>query len=649
MPLWQITIKIKSNRQTATITMEEKKIDLNSIIGFILIFGLLMWIIYQNQPTEKELAATAKKEQAEKASAKAESKTVVASTATPTTVVDSTGMAALKSTLGGFAYSATLPSAKEGTTVLENKLVILTISNKGGYIVNAKLKNFEKTKKGSGQLVELIKDNSANLNIKLQTIDNKKLDTKNLFFEPILSKDGTNSILTLRLKSGADSYLEYKYTLPENDYLIGFDVSSKGLNTVLNASQPASLEWDLKTFRNEKSITYENRYTEMYVGNEKGKTDYLSATSDDADTPNLVDFVAFKQHFFTSILVTDEPFATSNLESINLVKDEQKDTIFTKQFKATFPLTYKNGELNHKMHWFYGPSDYTILKKYDKNLESTISLGWGIFGWINKFLFTPSFAFISGFMSIGLAIIFFTVMVKLLMSPVTYKSFLSQAKMKVLRPDIAELTEKFKKDPMKKQQETMKLYNKAGVNPMAGCIPALIQMPIFYALFQFFPAEISLRHQNFLWAADLSSYDAIFNLPFHIPGYGSHVSLFPILASIAIFFYMKMTTGDQQMQAPQQEGMPDMAKIMKIMIYVSPIMMLFFFNNYASGLSLYNFISNLITIGIMLVIKNYIVDNDKIHAKIQENKTKEPKKQGKFALKMQQLMEQAEAQKKLKK
>ena len=231
------------------------------------------------------------------------------------------------------------------------------------------------------------------------------------------------------------------------------------------------------------------------------------------------------------------------------------------------------------------------------------------------------------------------------MSPITYKSFLSQAKMKVLKPEIAELGEKFKKDPMKKQQETMKLYNKAGVNPMAGCIPALLQMPVFYALFQFFPSLVSLRQKEFLWADDLSSFDSILKLPFHIPMYGNHVSLFPILASIAIFFYMKMTTGDQQMAQPTQEGMPDMGKMMKIMIYISPLMMLIFFNSNGSGLSLYYFISNTLTIGIMLVIKNYIVNEDKIHAQIQENKLKEPKKQYKLQSKMQELMEQAEAQK----
>ena len=231
------------------------------------------------------------------------------------------------------------------------------------------------------------------------------------------------------------------------------------------------------------------------------------------------------------------------------------------------------------------------------------------------------------------------------MSPITYKSFLSQAKMKVLRPEITELGEKFKKDPMKKQQETMKLYNKAGVNPMAGCIPALIQLPFMYASFQFFPSAFELRQKSFLWADDLSSFDAVVQLPFNIPLYGSHISLFPILAAIAIFFYMKMTSGDQQMAAPQQEGMPDMAKMMKIMIYVSPLMMLIFFNSYGAGLSLYNFISNLITIGIMFVIKNHIVDTDKIHAQIQENKLKEPKKQSKFQQRLQEVMEQQEAAK----
>ena len=221
----------------------------------------------------------------------------------------------------------------------------------------------------------------------------------------------------------------------------------------------------------------------------------------------------------------------------------------------------KNGELDYKMNWYYGPTDYKLLNKYDKNIEDIVPLGWGIFGWINKLIFIPLFGFLSSFMGLGIAIIIFTIIIKIAMSPITFKSFLSQAKMKVLRPEITELNEKFAKDPMKKQQETMKLYNKAGVNPMAGCIPALIQLPFMYASFQFFPSAIELRQKGFLWAEDLSSFDQIFKLPFNIPLYGDHVSLFPILAAIAIFFYMKMTSGDQAMAQPQQEGMPDMGKI----------------------------------------------------------------------------------------
>lgn len=342
-------------------------------------------------------------------------------------------------------------------------------------------------------------------------------------------------------------------------------------------------------------------------------------------------------------MLTDIPFKTADLTSENLVEDEEVDTLFTKNFTAKIPLEFKGGELSYNMNWYYGPSDYEILNNYDRNLDEIMPLGWGIFGWINRFIFIPLFGALSSFLPYGIAIILFTILVRLVMSPVTYKSYLSQAKMKVIRPEINELNEKYKKDPMKKQQETMKLYNKAGVSPMAGCLPALMQIPVFYALFQFFPSYFDLRQKSFLWATDLSSYDSIIHLPFYIPFYGNHVSIFPILASVAIFFYMKMTTGDQSMAQPQQEGMPDMSKIMKVMIYISPLMMLIFFNNYASGLSLYYFISNLITIGIMFVIKNYIVKEEKVHAIVQQNKEK-PKKQNKFQKKMQEMMEQAQEQ-----
>jgi YidC/Oxa1 family membrane protein insertase len=628
--------------------MEQKKFDLNSIIGFALIFGILVFIMYQNQPDPKVVAAEKAQKELLIREAKAkdlEQKTVAKATVAVAATGDSTQLAQLQKTLGNFAYSATLPSAKAGVTTIENDLVKLTIANKGGYIVEATLKQFEKFKKGSGQLVQLVKDNNANLNVQLLTSDNRTLNSKDLYFEPTLTKVGTDQVLSMKLKAGANEFLEYKYILKPNDYMIGFDIRSQGLNKVLNTAKPLDLEWNLKTYRNEKSVSYENRYTEIYFEHEEGKIDYAGLGQTEESDLEKATFIAFKQHFFSTILLSKTPLETAKVKSDNLVIDDKIDTTFTKQFKANIPLAFTNGELDHKMSWYFGPTDYKILKDYDQNLEKIISLGWGIFGWINKFIFIPLFGFLSSYIAYGIAIIVFTIIIKIAMSPITFKSFLSQAKMKVLRPEITELGDKFKKDPMKKQQETMKLYNKAGVNPMAGCIPALIQLPFMYASFQFFPSAFELRQKSFLWADDLSSFDEIIRLPFYIPFYGNHISLFPVLASIAIFFYMKMTSGDQQMAAPQQEGMPDMAKMMKIMIYVSPIMMLFFFNSYGAGLSLYNFISNLITIGIMIVIKRYFIDSDKIHAQIQENKLKEPKKQGKFQKKLQEVMEQAEAQK----
>jgi len=623
--------------------MEEKKLDGKTILGFVLITGLMLWMMYNNISDEKKsMAEDTKKAKTEKVE-QAKQQAIQAAVATTS---DSAKAKALEGVLGSFAYSASLPSAKENVTEIKNELLTLKIANKGGYISEAVVNNFEQFHKGSNKPIEIIKNNNANLNIQFQTKDNRVLNTKDLYFEPTVTKEGQNQVLAMRLKAGENQFLEYRYVLKPNEYMMDFSIRTQGLSNVINTSKPLDLDWTLKAYRNEKSVSYENRYTELVYEYEGGKDNYLSAASKlDETTAEDLTYVAFKQDFFTSILLTDTPIKNAQLKSENLVNDEAVDTVFTKNFSAKLPLEFKGGELSYNMNWYYGPADYKILTKYERNLDEVMPLGWGIFGWINRYIFIPAYGFLSGFIPHGIAIIIFTMLVRLVMSPVTYKSYLSQAKMKVLRPEITEINEKFAKDPMKKQQETMKLYGKAGVNPMAGCLPALAQIPIFYALFQFFPSMFDLRQKSFLWADDLSSYDSVFKLPFHIPFYGDHVSLFPILASIAIFFYMKMTTGDQAMSTPPQEGMPDMGKIMKIMIYVSPIMMLFFFNNYASGLSLYYFISNTITIGIMLVIKNYIIDEKKIHAQIQENKTKD-KPQSKFQKKMQEMMEQAEAQKK---
>lgn len=624
--------------------MEQKKFDVRTLIAFVLIFGILLWIMYQNQPTPEEIEQSKAQKELIDTTSNQPASTQIEAEFNMLEVDDSLRIAHLESSLGKFAKSGLVA---EQTTMLENEVLKLEISNKGGYITKAEVKNFEQFRKGSGSVVNIIKDNNANFNIQLTTQENRVLNTQDMMFEPKLTKEGENQVLTLRLKSDENKYLEYRYVMKPNEYMMDFSIRTQGLSSVLNTSQPIQLTWDLEAYRNEKSVTYENRYTELIYEYEGGKDDYLGQSSEDSEQVKDVTYIAYKQHFFSSILLTDTAFKTVDVKSKNLVKDEKIDTLKTKAFASVIPLEAKGGELNYNMNWYYGPTDYQILKKYDRNLDEIVPLGWGIFGWINKHLFIPLYDLLSDFIPHGIAIIIFTILVRIAISPITYKSYLSQAKMKALRPDINELNERLKKDPMKKQQEMMALYSKAGVNPMAGCIPALMQIPIFYALFQFFPSAIELRQKGFLWADDLSSYDSIAHLPFYIPFYGNHISLFPILAGIAIFFYMRMTTGDQQMSQPQQEGMPDMGKIMKIMIWISPIMMIIFFNMYASGLSLYYFISNLITIGIMLVIKHYIIDHEKIKVQIQENKLK-PKKESKFQKKMREAMEQAQEQQKLK-
>ncbi|WP_350292317.1 membrane protein insertase YidC [uncultured Croceitalea sp.] len=615
--------------------MEEKKFDINTVIGFVLIFAVMIAMFYFNQPTPEELEAKkAQQEQVEAENNTTEVQTIVEQQPAVINVNDSTAVANYKSTVGAFGFTKTT----NGTTKLENEVLYLEVANKGGQIVEAKMKDFVTY---DSIPVHLVKDGNANFAISFSTNDNRVLSTADLFFEPELTSSGDNQILSLKAKVSENQYLEYRYEMKPNEYMVGFTIRSQGLSGVLNSSKPLDLEWNLKGIRHDKSVQYESRYTEMMYNFEDGKVDYLSANSDDDETEEDVQWLSYKQHFFTSILATKKNFKTAEISSVNLVEEESKTVEFTKDFSAKVPLTLEGGELSENLDWYYGPTDIKVLSKYDEyELEETIYFGWGIFGVINRYVFTPFYSFLSGFLPYGIAIIIMTIIVRLALSPVTYKSYLSQAKMKVLKPEITELNEKYKDNAMKKQQETMKLYGKAGVSPMSGCIPALLQLPIFYSLFMFFPTSFALRQKSFLWAEDLSSYDTIFNLPFTIPFYGDHVSLFPILASVAIFFYMMMTTG-QSMQMQQQPGMPNM----KFIMYLSPLMMLFFFNNYASGLSLYYFISNLITIGIMLVIKNYILDDKKIHAQIQENK-KKPKKENKFQKRMREMMEQAEAQKK---
>ncbi|WP_315153829.1 membrane protein insertase YidC [Capnocytophaga leadbetteri] len=601
--------------------MEEKKFDVKSIIGFVLIFILLLWVMNNNRPTQEELAKRkAEQEQAAKAN-NPQNNTATAATAD----------------LGAFAYSNAQPTAKDGVTVIENKDVKLTINNKGGDLKEVLLKQF---KTYESMPVYLIKDKNAIFALNFKTTQGQELNTQQLYFEPSLSQKDGKQLLSMKVKTGENSYLEYVYTLPAEGYMVDVAVRSQGLSGVLNSQNPIELVWGLKARRMEKSVTYENRYTQSAIRYADDKINRMSQGGNSGTKEEQVSWVAYKQHLFTSVLISDSAFANGDFLSYNIANEESKDVKYTKNLKSTFPLKTKGGELSESLHFYFGPSDYNVLKQYNDKYELTelIPLGWGIFGWLNKWLFIPLYNFLANYFSVGLVIILMTIIVRLLLSPIVYKSYVSQAKMKVLRPEIEEINKKYE-EPMKRQQETMALYSKAGVNPMSGCIPALLQLPVFLALFNFFPTEFGLRQKSFLWAEDLSSYDAIFELPFSIPFYGSHVSLFPLLASVAIFIYSMMTMA--QTVQPQQPGMPNM----KFLIYLSPVMMLFFFNNYASGLSLYYFVSNLLTILIMLAIKHWILDEKKIHAQIQENKMK-PKKESKFQAKMREMMEQAEAQKK---
>jgi len=603
----------------------------------ILIGGILLWWMNSNQPEINQNTET-KSEQQINADSIAYQNNI---TNLPPVVNDSLKQVQIKNQLGDFAYSAV--NGSEGTSTLENDVLLLKINNKGGQITEALIKGY---KTYDSLPLHMIKDNNSSFNINFGTTDNRILDTKDLYFEPSLTNNGSYQVLSMKLKVSENQFLEYRYEMTD-DYMVNFAVRSQGLSSVINSSNTIKLDWSLKGYRHEKSLRTENTMYSYFYYKSDNEVEYLGL--EDNEIVNDIDWVSYKQHFFSSVLLSDKAFNNANISSVDLVKDEAVDTIFTKKYSLKTPLELSNGELNYNMKWYYGPSDYKKLSEYEgTDLNETADLGWGIFGTINRWIFIPIFGMLEGFIgSYGLIIILMTIVVRIIMSPLVYKSYVSSAKMKVIRPELNALNEKYpgKENAMKRQQETMAVQRKAGVSMLSGCIPALLQMPVFFALFKFFPTNLSLRQKGFLWANDLSSYDSVFTLPFEIPWYGSHVSLFTILASTAIFFYMKMNQSQQaNMQAPAQEGMPDMGKMMKYMIYFSPIMMLFFFNSYASGLSLYYFISNLLTITIMLVIKNYVIDEAKIHAQIEENKKRPEKKKSKFRQRLDDAMKQAQEQ-----
>lgn len=603
--------------------MEEKKFDPYQFIGFILIALIMTWMLMNQQPVEERTdVVTTTETQAETAQEVAVVKN------------DSIQRIQLQNNFGSFADLVQEQQASEIT--LENEVLSFVFSNKGGQIIKAHLKGYTNY---LGEPLNLVEDNQ-NINFTFSTLDGRTLNTADFYFIPALTEVNNEKVLTLKAALNESQWIAFRYALSPDDFMVDFSILSNGMKGIINQNKAQSLSWDLKALRNSRSVEYENRYTELTYGYEGEKVNELSIAGEDEEQVEDVQWIGYKQHFFNSILIPANGIEKVDLSSESLVESEDQAQLYTKNYHAFIPLK-SNGELAHSFQWYFGPSEYKTLAQYDLGIEKSINFGWGIFGWINKSVFIPLFGFLSSFLPFGIAIIIMTIIVRLAMSPVTYKSYVSQIKMKVLKPEVDEITKKYKDDAVKRQQETMALYNKAGANPMSGCLPALLQLPVFYALFSFFPVAFALRQKSFLWADDLSSYDSIYELPFSIPFYGDHISLFPILASVAIFFYTMMTMGQQQ--ASQQPGMPNM----KFIMYLMPLMMLFFFNNYASGLSLYYFVSNLLTIVLMLVIKNFVISEEKIFAQIEENK-KKPKKAGGFTARLQKAMEEAEKQQKAK-
>ena len=516
--------------------------------------------------------------------------------------------------------------------VLENDKIYLEIDTKGANITLLNLKEYTNYNDESLMLVDL--DNSS-LNISLPDNQNSRIiDSKDIIFDSDILEENKKIKLTGYISD--DDSIEIIYNLDNDSFMLDYQLKFNGFQTYQNQND-FYISWIKDSFRNSKSLDYENRYTALSYGFEDEKDSYLSIAGSSDKIIDDVNWISYREHFFSSILMFEDKLDKIQIFSENLASIDELEKKYTKRFSTIIPIEINNS--NSDFIFYFGPTDYDALKEYNLGIENSVPVGWGIFGWINTFIFFPLFSFLTKYFSYGISIIVLTIIVKILIAPITYKQYLSQAKMKVLKPEIEEINEKYKDDPMKRQQETMSLYTRSGANPMAGCLPALAQMPIFFALFVFFPAAFSLRQKSFLWADDLSSYDSILDFGFYIPLYGDHISLFPILASVAIFFYTKMTTGGQMMPASQTGGVN-----MKLIMYLMPLMMLFFFNNYASGLSLYYFVSNLLTIILMLLIKRFYIDDKKILREIEQNKQK-PIKVGGFRARLQKAMEEAEKQK----
>lgn len=517
---------------------------------------------------------------------------------------------------------------------LKNKELTVGISTLGGQISTVQLNEYKaynkETDVNDKQLLLFDKNNST-YGFQFKDKIGKAFNTKDLVFSP--SQNG-NTVTMQANVNGA--VIQFIYTLMDK-YTVDFNVKTQGLANLVS-DQKANFVWDYNVREMEKGRSQEQTHTEFNYAFEDYKSfDYDGRTTMEEPEETL-NWLAVKQQFFSAVIEPQNGFKNSNGVQESIDEGE-----FLKKFSFNGQVDLAANELNQNFKWYFMPLDLPLLKSYNKNFDELLPLGWSFIGSLNRWFFIPMYNLISSWgLAAGWVIFLMTIIVKIILSPVMFKQHKLSAMMKVIRPEIDAVNEKFKgADAMKKQQETMAVYRKAGVNQMAGCLPGLIQVPIFYALFRFFPNMIDLRGKSFWFAKDLTAYDDVIKLPFHIPFLGEHLSLFAIACTVVILIYTIMTAGN--IQQPTQEGMPNM----KVLMYIFPITFLFFLNTSASGLSWYYFVSNAINILIILVIKYWILDEKKIHAQIQANKVKGPKPEGKFQKRMREMMEKAQEQQKI--
>lgn len=544
-------------------------------------------------------------------------------------------------------HGATLYKSRQGIVKLEtisNDFFEVTFDNRGGKIANVSLNNHTRYAEGERtEKVSLMTPESATMGIAMKRNGStEQLNTANYFFKQSVDKQEDRTIVTMHLDVEVDAWVEYIYTIyntgeAQRDYLIDFVIKQHNLNTMLSGNE-ISLVWKSRSNRNERSFNNESvASTIIYYD---GDVEELDSDGEREDV-EAINWVAFKQQYFSSVLFAKEPinaslaFKTASNESAGYVKE----------FDATLSIPYSKDKAQYDMAFYYGPNEYNVMKEVmfdgqQTNLEEIIPMGGWLIGWWNKFVTIPIFNWLSNHgLGFGLIILLLTIFVKLIILPLTYKSYMSTAKMRAIRPEIEAINKKYPNpdDAMKKQQATMELYQKVGISPMGGCLPLLIQMPILWAMFRFIPASIELRGESFLWAEDLSTYDSVLDLPFNIPFYGDHISLFALLMTLSLFGYSFFT---YKQQAATTAGQPGAGMMKFMMVYFMPLMMLCVMNSFSSGLCYYYFLSQIFTMIIMFAIRRS-VDDEKVREKLLSHK---PKKKSKFQERYEEALRQQQEQ-----